>query len=147
MDVILLFFAFLAGSSLVVQAAVNRSLAEYAGGAPVWATMTSAFVTISCLFLYQVAVRSKWPAAAQFSMAPWWVWTGGLLGTVVMLTPVLLVGRLGAALLFAAIITGQLVCSLLVDHLGALGLPRHPITLTRLCGTVLLFIGVYLVRR
>jgi bacterial/archaeal transporter family-2 protein len=147
MHVILLFCAFLVGWSLVVQAAVNRRLAEYAGGAPVWATMTTALVTISCLFLYQVAVRSKWPAAAQFSSVPWWVWTGGLLGTGVMLTPVLLVGRLGAALLFAAIITGQLVCSLLVDHLGAFGLPRHPITLTRLCGTVLLFIGVYLVRR
>jgi bacterial/archaeal transporter family-2 protein len=64
-----------------------------------------------------------------------------------VLAPVLLVGRLGTTLLFAAIITGQLICSLLVDHFGALGLPRHPATPTRLFGTALLFAGVYLVRR
>jgi len=80
-------------------------------------------------------------------VTPWWVWTGGLLGAFNVLAPVLLVGRLGTALLFAAIITGQLICSLLVDHLGALGLPRHPVTPARLCGTALLFAGVYLVRR
>ena len=109
--------------------------------------MLSAFVSAACLLLFQVAVRSKWPAAAQFNGTPWWVWTGGSLGAFNVLVPVLLVGRLGTALLFAAIITGQLICSLLVDHLGALGLPRHPVTPARLCGTALLFVGVYLVRR
>jgi bacterial/archaeal transporter family-2 protein len=147
MHFVLLFLAFGMGWSLVVQAAVNRSLAEHAGGAPLWASMLSAFVSAACLFFYQVAVRSKWPAEVQFSGAPWWIWTGGLLGAFNVLTPVLLVSRLGATLLFAAIITGQLICSLLVDHLGALGLPRHPASMTRLFGTALLFAGVYLIRR
>jgi transporter family-2 protein len=88
--------------------------------------MTSAFVSATCLLLYQVVVRSKWPAAAQFSGMPWWVWTGGLLGAFNVLAPVLLVGRLGAALLFTVIITGQLICALLVDHLGVLGLRCSP---------------------
>ena len=147
MNFVLLFLAFVMGGSLVVQAAVNRNLAEHAGGAPLWASMLSALVSAASLLLFQVAVRSKWPAAAQFNGTPWWVWTGGLLGAFNVLAPVLLVGRLGTALLFAAIITGQLICSLLVDHLGALGLPRHPITPARLFGTALLFAGVYLVRR
>jgi transporter family-2 protein len=147
MHFVLLFLAFVMGWSLVVQAAVNRNLAEHAGGAPFWASMLSAFVSAACLLLFQVAVRSKWPSAAQFNGTPWWVWTGGLLGAFNVLAPVLLVGRLGTALLFAAIITGQLICSLLVDHLGALGLSRHPVTPARLVGAVLLFAGVYLVRR
>ena len=33
------------GGSLVVQAAVNQNLAEHAGGAPLWASMLSAFVS------------------------------------------------------------------------------------------------------
>jgi bacterial/archaeal transporter family-2 protein len=147
MHFVLLSLAFMMGWSLVVQATVNRSLAAHAGGAPLWASMLSALVSAACLFLYQVAVRSKWPVAAQFSGAPWWVWTGGLLGAFNVLAPVLLVGRLGTTLLFAVVITGQLICSLLVDHLGALGLPRHPATPARLFGTALLFAGVYLVRR
>lgn len=144
---VLLFVAFMMGWSLVVQAAVNRNLAEHAGDAPLWTSMLSAFVSAACLFLYQVAVRSKWPAAAQLSGTPWWVWTGGLLGAFNVLAPVLLVGRLGTTLLFAAIITGQLICALLVDHFGVLGVPRHPTTLARLFGTALLVVGVYLIRR
>lgn len=147
MYVVFLCLGFAMGWSLVIQAAVNRNLAAHAGGAPLWASMVSAFVSAACLFLYQVAVRSKWPAATQFSGVPWWIWTGGLLGAFNVLAPVLLVGRLGTTLLFAAIITGQLICSLLVDHFGALGLPRHPATPARLFGAALLFAGVYLVRR
>ena len=74
----------------------------------------------------QVAVRSKWPSAAQFNGTPWWVWTGGLLGAFNVLAPVLLVGRLGTTLLFAAIITGQLICSLVIDQLGCAGSPAPP---------------------
>jgi transporter family-2 protein len=147
MHFVLLFLACVMGGSLVVQAAVNRNLAEHAGGAPLWASMLSAFVSAASLLLFQVAVHSKWPSAAQFNGTRWWVWTGGLLGAFNVLAPVLLVGRLGTTLLFAAIITGQLICSLVIDHLGALGLPQHPVTPARLFGTALLFVGVYLVRR
>jgi bacterial/archaeal transporter family-2 protein len=147
MHFVLLFLAFIMGGSLVVQAAINRNLAANAGGAPLWASMVSAFVSAASLLLFQIVVRSKWPTAAQFYGTPWWVWTGGLLGAFNVLAPVLLVGRLGTTLLFAAIITGQLICSLVIDHLGALGLPHHPVTPARLFGTALLFVGVYLVRR
>src|SRR5271166_238013 len=61
MHFVLLFLAFMMGWSLVAQAAVNRNLAEHAGGAPLWASMLSAFVSAACLLLFQVAVRSKWP--------------------------------------------------------------------------------------
>jgi len=92
---VLLFLAFIMGGSLVVQAAINRNLAANAGGAPLWASMVSAFVSAASLLLFQVVVRSKWPAAAQFYGTPRWVWTGGLLGAFNVLAPVLLVGRLG----------------------------------------------------
>jgi bacterial/archaeal transporter family-2 protein len=131
MHFVLLFLAFVMGGSLVVQAAVNRNLAANAGGAPLWASMLSALVSAGSLLLFQVAIRSRWPTVAQFNGAPWWVWTGGLLGAFNVLAPVLLVGRLGTALLFAGIITGQLICSLVVDHLGALGLPHYPVTPAR----------------
>ena len=37
--------------------------------------------------------------------------------------------------------------ALVVDHFGWLGLPEHPITLTRLAGVALLGVGVWLVSR
>ena len=91
MHFVLLFLGFIMGGSLVVQAAVNRSLAANAGGAPLWASMVSAIVSAASLLVFQVVVRSKWPTAAQFYGTPWWVWTGGLLGAFNVLAPVLLV--------------------------------------------------------
>jgi transporter family-2 protein len=37
--------------------------------------------------------------------------------------------------------------ALLLDHFGALGLPREPINLGRIAGVALVFAGVVLVRR
>ena len=53
MHFVLLFLAFMMGWSLVAQAAVNRNLAEHAGGAPLWASMLSAFVSAACLLLFK----------------------------------------------------------------------------------------------
>ena len=48
---------------------------------------------------------------------------------------------LGLALL------GQLTTALVFDHFGWMGLPEHPITLTRLAGVALLGAGVWLITR
>jgi transporter family-2 protein len=53
--------------------------------------------------------------------------------------------RLGALNLFAAVIFGQLVCSVLLDHFGVL-FRHHELTAGRVAGVVLLGTGVALVR-
>jgi transporter family-2 protein len=42
--------------------------------------------------------------------------------------------------------TGQLLCSLAVDHFGVLGVPVHPASLIRLAGAAFLVMGVVLIR-
>jgi bacterial/archaeal transporter family-2 protein len=53
--------------------------------------------------------------------------------------------RLGALNLFAAVIFGQLVCSVLLDHFGVL-YREHHLNAGRFAGVVLLGAGVALVR-
>ena len=53
--------------------------------------------------------------------------------------------RLGALNLFAAVIFGQLVCSVLLDHYGVL-YREHGLSAGRIAGVVLLGTGVALVR-
>ncbi len=55
--------------------------------------------------------------------------------------------RVGAASLFALVVTGQLLTALLFDQLGLLGLVRSPLTLSRLAGALLLIAGAYLLNR
>ncbi len=44
-------------------------------------------------------------------------------------------------------IAGQLVAGMLVDHFGGFGIAPRPVTLVRLLGVSLVFVGVVLVRR
>jgi transporter family-2 protein len=57
------------------------------------------------------------------------------------------VRSLGAGGVVAATIAGQLAVSVVVDHLGILGVARQPVTAARIAGVALLAAGTYLVVR
>ena len=90
--------------------------------------------------------RSELPNHAKLAQAPWWAWTGGLLGAFFVTMALILVPKIGAANLAAGIIAGQLVGSLIIDHFGHMGLPQQPITTGRVAGIVLIAAGVACVR-
>lgn len=54
--------------------------------------------------------------------------------------------RLGLGVYFAAIITGQMSGSLVVDQIGAFGGDIRPIDVWRLAGVAFLVLGVVLIR-
>ncbi len=80
------------------------------------------------------------------SGSPWWVWTGGLLGVVFVLVSLGLVNRLGAAFLFALVVVGQMLASLVIDHYGLFGVSEHTVSPLRILGVMLLLGGVVLIR-
>src|SRR5919198_68654 len=69
---------------------------------------------------------------------------GGLLGAAYVTTVLLTVRTLGAGGVTAATVAGQLTTSVVIDQLGVLGLEETPITVMRVVGVVLLFVGTYL---
>ena len=60
-------------------------------------------------------------------------------------TVVVLARDLGAATLVSLLVTGQLLCSVLLDHLGVLGFEMHAAGVGRLIGCALLLAGVALI--
>ena len=60
---------------------------------------------------------------------------------------VVLAPRLGAATLIASIVAGQMIGSLVLDTRGWAGFSQQPLTLTRLCGGLLVIAGVLLINR
>jgi bacterial/archaeal transporter family-2 protein len=76
---------------------------------------------------------------------PWWAWLGGAVGASYVVSTVAAAPRLGALNLFAAVIFGQLVCSVLLDHFGVL-YREHHLSTGRIAGVVLLGTGVAMVR-
>jgi bacterial/archaeal transporter family-2 protein len=60
---------------------------------------------------------------------------------------VLLARELGAALLTALVITGQLVCSVILDHFGWVGFTEHAAGIGRIAGCFLMVAGFILIAR
>jgi bacterial/archaeal transporter family-2 protein len=137
--------AFVAGAVLPLQAGINSQLKGYAGSA-VMSAFISFLVGTVALFAMTIGLRLPWPALSVLAQAPWWAWTGGLLGAVLVYLSIVLAESLGAAVMVALIITGQMVVSLILDHYGLVGYARHPINPARVLGTVLLLAGVFLIR-
>ena len=82
-----------------------------------------------------------------WAAAPWWQWTGGLIGAAYVLASIVLAPRLGAATLVAAVVAGQMLSSLILDQYGLVGFAVHPISPIRLAGAVLVIVGVILIQR
>lgn len=73
---------------------------------------------------------------------PWWLVFGGVGGAVFVLGQGLTVGLIGVALYTVAVVCGQTVSSLVLDHRGLALMPPRPATPKRVAGTMLAIIAV-----
>jgi bacterial/archaeal transporter family-2 protein len=146
MHLILLLFATAAGAAISIQAAANASLRANLNDVR-WATFFSITGTIITALVVMLFLRPSFPSAASIRSAPWWNWIGGPLGALIVLSGAALTPKLGAAAFIAAVVGGQLLCSVLLDHFAWMDLHRQPISLSRAIGVALVFTGVLLVTR
>jgi bacterial/archaeal transporter family-2 protein len=134
-----------AGTLVGMQAPVNSRLGRAVGG--VQAASLSFLVGTVALLLIAAVAHGGLGSYSKAAGAPWWAFIGGLLGAVYVTVAILTVRTLGASSLTAAVITGQLVISVVIDRFGLLGIARQPIGAQRIAGLVLLVVGVALVVR
>ncbi len=142
LPVLLVIFA---GGMIAVQAPTNAMLAK-AGGSPVLAALISFAVGTVALLAAWLAGGNK-PPAASFAGLPWYAWLGGLYGATYVAVAAYAAPKIGLASLITIGIAGQIAMALWLDHIGALGLPREPVSLGRLLGAAFVVAGVVLVRR
>ena len=137
---------FLAGALIATQAGVNSQLAR-AAGHPVFAATISFVVGTAALVLCSLAVRGRWTGGGALAGLPWWIWTGGLLGAVFVVTTAWLAPVLGAATLLSVAIAGQMTFALVLDHYGLVGFPHRAMSPGRAVGVAMLIVGVVIIRR
>lgn len=103
-------------------------------------------------FFTQPAVPAAIAIAAASLLAiavqgiPVYLGIAGLLAAPYLLAASFLAPRLGVGLFLGAIIAGQLIGGIVLDHLGAFGAEARPVDPTRLLGVVALVVGVVLIR-
>ena len=144
----LLFAAFacvLGGMLAAVQAPTNAMLGRSLNS-PVNASFVSFAVGTLTLGVICLILRVR-PDLGAAAAQPAYVWLGGIYGAVFVAAAAFSAPRLGVASTMTLFVAGQLVASLLIDHVGAFGVTPKPVNLVRLAGLALVFGGVVLVRR
>jgi transporter family-2 protein len=144
-NVLLTLLALVAGTSFVVQQAVNSNLRIELGSAW-WAGFISYLGGTLVMLIMVVLMREPPLSSNLISRSTWWSWSGGLFGAIYIAISILLLPRLGAFTIVALIVIGQLVTSIVFDHFGILNVPHYPVSITRIVGGVFLFVGAVLTR-
>lgn len=134
-----------AGGLVALQAPINsllgRSIGTWQAACLSFAIGTAALLCIAAL------AEGGLGQIADARRVPWHYLLGGLLGAAYVTSILVTVRSLGAGGVVAATIVGQLAVSVVVDHLGLLGVARQPVTVLKVFGIVLLGLGTYLVVR
>ena len=135
----------IAGGLIAIQSVLNASLGQRAGnlGSVLLLTLLSAITLIVLIFIF--------PATSKMSNLPgiseWYLYVGDMLGVVILVTPIYLVPRIGTTTALIAIVLGQTLLALIIDHFGLFASPKIEINLARGICVFLVIIGAYLVGR
>jgi transporter family-2 protein len=135
----------IAGSMITIQNILNSALGKRTGnlGSVLLLTLVSIALLLVLIALF--------PGMADLKQLPrlseWYLYVGGVLGVVILATPIFLIPRIGATSTLTALVVGQLVLALVVDHFGLFSFPRIEINIPRIMGLVLLVAGALLIKQ
>ncbi len=141
---IYLFLALVGGAVIPVQIALNSLLRGYVGEA-MQVTFISFLAGTLTSFIVCLIAQYQIPQISTLTQTSWWMWIGGCLGTLYVLSTILATPKIGAAFTLALTIAGQMIIALFLDHYGAIGLTKQAANPTRITGVVLVILGVSLV--
>lgn len=134
-----------AGCLLGLQPSVNGQLGQSVSH-PLQASLISFAAGTGILLLMSLAMGIFPPAFTTApSELPKWIWFGGAIGVVMVTTSLILVPKVGSLPWFAAVMTGQTLTALILDHFGLLGNPKSSATPLSLLGAVFLVAGVLMI--
>lgn len=134
-----------AGCLLGAQPSVNGQLGLNVAH-PLQASLIS-FATGFGILLVLSVVTGTFPPrmTAPVSQLPWWIWFGGAIGVIMVTTSLILVPKVGSLPWFAAVMTGQIIAAITLDHFGWLGNPKAIASPLRLLGGALMIAGVMVI--
>jgi transporter family-2 protein len=143
-----IFGAIGAGACIAMQAAANGKFRHNLDSpdSPLFAAFFSICGTIITAIVAMLVLRPTPPTMESIRQTQWWNWIGGPLGAMIVLAGASLVRHLGGALFIALVVSGQLLCSLMLDHFALLGLPEQSITSGRIVGAGLVVAGVVCIK-
>lgn len=141
--VILVLLALIGGVAVTLQGQFMGAMDHSIGTREsVFITYASGGLAITILMLFLRGGNLR--AAAS---VPWYTFTAGLLGLLIVGTIGFTVPRLGLTAALTLVLAGQFLASVLIEQFGWFGAPVRPFEWTRALGILILLLGVWLTTR
>lgn len=138
--------ALLAGAGTAVQSGMNAQLRESLGHSLLGAAVNFT-LGLFCLCGFVLILKVPLPSIEGIRAVPTWAWFGGIFGAFYVGSITFAAHSLGAVLMLALILTGQLCASMVIDHFGLLGFPQQTLSMQRLIAVSLLLTSLVLLKR
>lgn len=132
--------ALIGGMALAIQGQINGGLGKKIG---VFEGAFFSFTLGSLALLFLLLFFGNGQISA-ISTVPKWQLVGGFLGAFFVLVQVLVVPKIGVSTTFLAVIIGQIILSVMIDHFGLFGAERRPIDFNKVGALILMFIALFL---
>lgn len=134
-----LLLAFASGVLMAIQGAMNAGLSKVIGllETTFIVHVIGTVVILVLLFGFKMGKGSL----AAFAEAPWYLYLGGLVGVGILYLVAASIPEVGAANATTAIIVGQVLTAIIIDHFGAFGLEQMSYGWNQIIGLVLLAVG------
>src|SRR6478609_7979018 len=130
-DFIWFVLALLTGALIPIQAATNSLFSKSIGSATYTGLMVFV-VGIVGMIIFLLINRASMPGLQQLRSAPPAGYMGGLIVATYVIMITVLVPRIGVGPAIGLIVTGQIICSITIDHFGLFQVPVQIISLKRL---------------
>lgn len=134
--------ALASGIFMAIQGSLNAVLSKYIGLIEttflVHAIGTGILVIV--LFVFKMGKGSL----MRFAEAPWYAYLGGVISVLIIYLVAASIPQVGMANATTAIIVGQVLTAILIDHFGGFGLDKSLFSWNDLFGLILLAVGAYL---
>jgi transporter family-2 protein len=139
----LIILTIFAGMSNGFQAPINAALGRFVG---VFESSCISF-SVGALSLLVVSLVVGQGSILKIVDAPPYLWVGGLLGAFFVTTALFVVPKIGATVMIASVLTGQMAAALIIDQTGMLGITKNPIDVYRLGGLACFIVGIKLLSK
>ena len=132
--------ALLMGIMVAVYLPMNSSVARHLDS-PIAASIPFFLIALitSVLLLF---LSGDYGTILNIKNVPSYLFISGFMAAFMILGTTFLLPRIGARRFFIVILAGQLITAMFLSHFALLESPKDPITIKKLLGACLMFVGV-----
>jgi len=141
-NILALLMALISGVLMAIQGSLNTALSKVIGllETTFIVHVTGTIILVVLLFVLRMGKGNLY----ALSEAPWYAYLGGVVGVGIIYLVAASIPEVGVANATTAIIVGQVVTAIVIDHFGAFGLEKMAYGWNQIVGVILLGIGAKL---